>query len=270
MAGFLYYIPGQTREITRDEVGRLGLGYAFPGAMSPCQVHSDGPDGGAGVVVADPAKVGKIGCYLQQQTWSRDPGLDVWVGIYNDARPGPADLEREDPLGGHWVTLSDGAKWHVPVARGICEEEGQIVYYHAVPRVSTRDDDGKWVPGDVVARYRGLWELACRWYDVRMAAVEAAAVEAEDEAEDEGDVTVEFEFDDLHDSAVKVIAQNYLMGPTEADLLGLLSERHAIAVLDALVDVPTQMMLLKKKLDRLAGSSSGDGLPDSPPDTGPR
>jgi len=265
MAGFLYYIPGQTRAITVDEVRRLGLGYAFPAAMTPCQIHGGGPDGGVGVVVADPAKVEKIGCYLDEQTWRRDPatdvsGANVWVGIYNDARPGPADLERNESLGGHWVTLCDGAKWHVPVARGICEEDGELAYYHAVPRVSTRDDDGKWVPGDVAVRYRGLWDLACRWYDVRTGAVEAAG---------EDDEAVEFEFDDLHDSAITALAENYVLGPTEADLLGLLSQRQAIKVLDALVDMPTKMMLIKKKVGQLAGSSSDDGPPDSPPDTDP-
>ncbi len=261
MAGFLYYIPGQTRGIVLDAVRLRGLGYAFDGSgMSPCQVHGGGPDGGQGVVVADPAKVEKVGCYLAEQTWARDSVLDVWVGVYNDAKLGPADLERSESLGGHWVTLCDGQKWHIPVARGIREEDGDIVYYHAVPRVSTRNDDGKWMPGDVVARYRGLWDLACRWYDLRMGALEAADGESD---------TIEFEFDGLHESAIQVLAENYTIGATEADILGLLSEQHAVAILDALVDIPTQMMLLKKKLDQLAGSSSDDGPLDTPQDTDP-
>ena len=258
MAGFLYYLPGPTEGVHLEDVRRLGLGYAFDSdSFSAPGVFANGLDeGGRGVVAADPKRTERVGLYPDKQAWRKMPGLDAWVGIYDDDQPTPADRARKDQLDGHLITLNDGNEWLCPVARGAVEEDGGICWYHAVPRVSRLNDAGAFEPGDVVAKYAALWKTACRWFDVRMGAF--------DESDGE---TVSFSFDGLHKSAIEALATNYVIGPAECDLLGLLSEEAAVAILDALIDTPTRFELQKKIADRLDTSSTDDGPSDDSPDT---
>ncbi len=259
MAGFLYYLPGPVDGVTLDDARKAGLGYAFDSEnCTAAGVHANGLDqGGQGVIVADPTRVESIGLYPDKQTWRKIPGREVWAGFYTDDQPTPADLARKEQLNGHPVTLLDGNKWLCPVARGAAEEDGSLVWFHALPQRATLTDAGVIEPGDVVPKFASTWDLATRWFDVRMGAFE----------ESDGK-TIEFQYNGVIESAVEALAVNYVVSVPECvGLLGLLTEQLAVEILDTLIDMPTRYELLKKIADRLDGSPSGDGPSATTPDT---
>ena len=250
MAGFLYYLPGATDGIGIKQVREAGLGYAFDSDRCTCSgVMANGPDAtGQGVVAADPGRVGSIGLYPDKQTWRQIPGLGVWVGMDSDDRPRPEDLLRKLTLPGHAVELLDGNEWTCPIARSISETDGQLTWDYAVPRLSRLNDDGEFEAGGVVPQYAFLWDIACKFHDVRMGALE----------ESDGK-TVVFTFNRLHHKAVEALAANYVVGPAECDLLSLLTQEKAVEILDALIDEPARLELLKKITGAPDGSTTDGG-----------
>jgi hypothetical protein len=250
--GFLYYINGGNAAFGPREAAALGLGYALADPGVAVRQVVGGPDGGNGVIAAA-AGVQEVGYFPDRQTWRRLCTEDsvagtVWVGLAPLRRPGPADLARVDRLSGHWIELLDGHPWLVPIARGWSEEDGELRWYHNVPMVADLDDAGRWTRRKVSERYAAFWDLVCRWDEARGQAAAVAAGTL-----DSGSVTVSFEFDDLLDAAVQVLAQNYRLGRTEAALLGLLSDAAAVAVLNAAADMPTRRAWHEKKSAARAG-----------------
>jgi hypothetical protein len=237
MPGFLYYLPKHSRRITLAEISALGLGYAFDRQITPAEVLAHGPDGGAGVIVADPQRVepGRIGMHADQQIWRKMAGRGdaAWVGMYADQRPTPADLARPSPLAGHAVTLGDGHEWLAPIARFLDGEP-------AVPRWSDLDAHGEWRPGVVIDRYAELWRVAEAWWDTlaRAEVVDETAASAP---------RLRFDFSGLHAGAVACLAANYALGATEAAMLRLLSDQVAREILNAAVDWPTFVAWVQKK-----------------------
>ena len=277
MSGFLYYLPRRGPGTDLAALRTLGLGYAFEGPVTAtgCQ---RGPDGGSGVVVANPAAItgGQVGYYADRQVWrktvlglrssvlgaedqrpkTKDP--PCWVGHYAESPPTPADLGRPKMLTGHLVELLDGNRWLVPLARGWTEEDGEIRWYQAMPRVSTLGDDGQWVPGPVQKKFAPLWDLAMRWYEAERGAADGKT----------------FDFSGIHDAAVEALQANYRLGPAEAALLGLLTPQKAREVLDVLIDRPTLLEWVQahneqKKTADPAGSNTAAGSADSTAATAP-
>lgn len=256
MAGFFYYVPGRTSGVSREHLDAAGLEY-LPLPKHRREVRG-GPDGSDGVIVAL-ANVGadQVGYFRDRQAWRRIPGRDAWVGRdHSQVLPGPADLLREEPLDGHPLRLADGNRWQVPMAREWCEEDGELRWRIPLPRVCELGDDGRWQPGEVIPLHRALWELAERWNDARRAAV--AGVELID-----GRPVARFEFDDVLGAAALALQTNYVVGPAEISLAGLLTYQLAIEVLDAVIDGPTLLAWSKKKRDaESAGTSTSAGSAD--------
>ena len=258
MGCFLYFIPGAGAGVGLTDFERAGIGSAWPAERTKRETLQ-GPIGqGQGVVVAD-SRLGesRVGVFPDRQTWHKVPGSTAWCGYYSEDPPTPDDLLRADPLPGHRVTLADGRPWLVPVARGVAEDG----WYHTLPRLSTLDESGDWTPGDVVPRYRELWETACKWWD--------AINEAQVEPTAEG-ARLTLDFAGIHDAAVVALAANYRVGRTEAAVLGLFDDRCVRDVLDALIDGPTLIEFAKKKIEadrQAAGSSSEPGKPADSPTT---
>ncbi len=259
MAGFLYYLPGPVEGVTIKDVRKAGLGYAFDSQnCTAAGVHANGLDEGRqGTIIADPNRVESIGLYPDKQTWRKIPGREVWAGFYTDDRPTPADLARKEQLNGHLVTLLDGNKWLCSVARGAAEEDGSLVWFHALPQRLVLTDMGEVEHGDVIPRYAGIFELATRWFDLRMDALR----------ESDGQ-TIETKLTGLTglaEAASEAMGINYVVGLPEC--IDLLTEPLAVEILDALIDMPTRYELLKKITDRLDGSPSDDGPSAATPDT---
>jgi len=233
MCGFLYYAPGRKDRVSLDDLRSLGLEYAFDAAPSCCGVQG-GPDKSNGLVVADSRRTPShlIRYYRDRQTWRQVPGSEAWAGFYTDDPPVPRDLLRPVTLRGHPVELGDGNTWVVPIARAMVADGDTLVPVMAVPTISGVDDNGDWTQGDVAARYRPLWDVACHWWDTKVQA-----------ADQDAPVT----FAESHDAALVALATNYYVGKVEVALRGLFSWHAVTLILDATVDWPVILDFLEKK-----------------------
>lgn len=243
MGAFLYYVPGAHKQVTDALVAKAGLGYAFDAKPQGRPVMNHGPDGGAGIVLCDPARVRDIGVFGEAQVWRQAPGRGYWVGWFKaDGLPGPEDLQRERLLTGHAVALGDERYWLVPVARRIEVEEDELVGAGCVlPRALGLTEDGEWSAGAVVPRYRALWGVAEQAWDVYMAGI-GLEVEGPE---------LPFDFRGQVEGAVTVLAANYRVSAVEADILGLLTEETMVQILKAVIDAPKLDGVIKKKIARL-------------------
>jgi len=148
MSSFYYWVPGGRPGITSQDLAAAGLGYAI--TQPTARGCDSGPDSQRGVVVCHGEnRDGKLGFFPDKQTWRKIPGKDVWVGWYNDL-PTVEDLARETQITGEWVRLGDGQLWLVPMARRWAAMDDTLVWDYNLPCKLSLDDDGKWVPGDVL------------------------------------------------------------------------------------------------------------------------
>lgn len=161
MSGFLYYRHGDTRPITKEGAVKLGLGYAFPAGLEGREVLR-GPCGSKGYIFADSKRhTEAIGYFPDKQTWRKLPKVEgrpeLWVGYYNDEKPGPGDLGRANALPGEvTITLGDGNQWLIPTLTefdaetlsGDCELTAPLDY----------DDDGNLFASKPVGEYGQLWD----------------------------------------------------------------------------------------------------------------
>lgn len=219
MGAFLYYIP-KRQAADADTIAAAGLAYA----ITPSIAHrgtSGGPDGAAGVIVAQGDAKG-VGYFADAQTWLQAPGSEFWIGYTTDDPPGPDDLARAKQIAGHEVELGDEKRWLVPVARAL---DGTS----PLPR-RLAFDGKQWAPGDILARYTDLFGEACRVWELI-----AGASDEEVTISDECGI------------AVMALAVNYRLGPVEISMLGLFDTQTEAEVLKALVDWPT-FEAFKKKL----------------------
>jgi hypothetical protein len=97
-----------------------------------------------------------------------------------------------------------GRDWLVPFAISYVSTPGDaIAWAEALPRTLTFTA-GKWIPGEVKARYRRLWDLV-QAYQQALADAFLASPEAE---------RVRFSFEPLDELAVLALATNYRIGPS--------------------------------------------------------
>jgi hypothetical protein len=251
MPSLLYFLPDRRSGLSADEIRAAGLGYALDGPVHQ-QTLSDGPAmSSGGVLLADGrhCDLSRLRYAPGEQEWVGVQSSSAWVGRWKDEVFVPADLEREKPLAGHLVELADGNQWLCPVARGLAAEGGAVKYYHTLPRGVALDATGKWSKGQVVPRYRRLWKIAEAWWDTRVASVPTAA--------EVGDV-VSFDFEGLVSAAVECLAANYRVGAVEVSMLGLFDSDSARKIVDALVDLPT-LVVLSEELQKKTPSPAVGG-----------
>lgn len=240
MSGLLYFVPGETRPLLRGgELDAVGLAGVLRGAVPEFR-QSAGPEGaGPGLLVA--TRGARCAIEAGAQLWQ--PRLDgrAWTGLWLEARPGPAEIERADAVGGHEVELADGNRWLVPAAR--CFPEGT-----QLPETLVLGPGG--LVRRVTARYAGLWEDACRVWDLGG----------------------ELPQDELWRICVRALGVNYRLGPDEANLLEIVTSANLPAMAGALVDAPT-IAAAAADLDaakKNGGAAMSSGSGGSCPDTGPR
>lgn len=180
MAGLLYFLTGEKRGIKLEQICAMGLAHAFEeGRCTPAEV-THGPNGRAGVLLADDHRVPshRIRYQPDAQSWRQIPKTQVWLGYYREDRPRPQELARATQLPGHLVTLADRQRWLVPVARGLSELEddpAMLGWYSALPQSVGLDEDGNWAQDGHLPRYAGLWPVAQAWWDALSQAVEDEA-----------------------------------------------------------------------------------------------
>lgn len=243
--GLLYYIPGGATPCDDARLAKWGLAAAFARPPTPCGVVA-GPDGGAGLVLADDRLARRVGYYPETQAW-HDFGT-VWVGVETDQPPPtPESLQRARMIRGHRVVLGDGGQWEVPVARAMIETPDGPRPAIALPQRCGLGPDGKWRRGAILADYADLWKIACDWWDAVCAHQTGSA--------GDGAAAIQFDFEGVLDSAAKALAVNYHLPPQAISALGLLSESAATEALMAVIDWPTLAALAKKKSPAEASSS---------------
>lgn len=253
--GLLYYIPGGVTPADPPHLAKWGLGGAFAHPPTPCAVVA-GPDGQAGLVLAEDRLVGRVGYYPDNQTW-HDFGA-LWVGVETDRpAPTPESLQRARIIRGHRVRLTDQQQWEIPVARAMLETPTGLSPAIALPLQCRIDQDGRWVRDAVVADYADLWRIACDWWDsfVPSSRDESAATSTEKTA-------VVFSFDAILSSASTVLSVNYHLPPQAISALGLFDEVSAREILMAVIDWPTVVAFSKKKVSSrlLQIGAAGAGL----------
>jgi hypothetical protein len=245
MSAFLYFIPNRQAGLSAEELRKAGLGHALDGPVHQQHVEAGGPGGSGGVVAADAehCEPGRVRYIPAEQDWVET--AIGWIGRWKGMAIGPADLMRPKPLDGHFVELADGRKWLCPIARSHVLEDGGIRWRHTFPQTVSLGEDRKWRPGDVVSRFRRLWDLSLAWWDVRADAASTTAEVGE---------TVRFDFDGLHASAAECLAANYRIGAEEISLLGLFDSDSARKILDALIDLPTVVKLTEEMEKKTAST----------------
>ncbi len=282
MAGLLYFVAGDGREAAKTQrIEELGLKYAFGDRPpTPCPV-SKGPCGGPGVVMAIDADLDghALGYYPDKQTWLQifTPSAALpaqWVGCYTDSPPTPEQLQRKQLLPGHLVTLGDGHRWEIPIARTWLEEDGQAAWLVFLPRRMTLDEEGQFTPGNVLPQYGKLWDASAGYFDRLTAAIRAQQKREEgkgkrEEGKKAGEEEEGVSFLVDEDTCVDVLAANYRVGRAEVVLLGLLTWNgpHARNILEAAIDLPGWRQI-QKKLES-AGSGTGSGSADATRVTAP-
>ncbi len=250
MAGFLYFIPNRPA-VSDADMQRLGLSSVLGDGTPPC-VGGKGPEGMTGVfcVLSSVPESREDGSkYMRHdkaaQTWRKCEKGAYWLGYWNDDKPGPQDLMREEAVGGHTVRLEDGSVWTIPLAMVM---GGGTAFATKL----TLNDNGEWINGSVEDRFASICERAEDVFEFWMYDAKAAAG-GEDEAEDgesaERPVLV---IADLYDLAADALAVNYHVGKHEVDALNIFTDHNAVFymtadnILGALIDFPTIVDTLKK------------------------
>lgn len=137
--GFLYFFPGVQAKPPAALVAECGLADVFDGpSFTDPQL---GPNSLRGVICTRGACPGGLeNAYRpDRQTWVECASGKFWLGWYTDNRPKPADLIKDDAVGGFPFPLSasDDARWFIPIAHAI---EGRTI---PLPRSIGLDRDGK-------------------------------------------------------------------------------------------------------------------------------
>ena len=254
MGGFLYWVPAETTGAAAVVAG-AGLAYVFGPAAAPACGCRAGPDGQAGVVLADRAYDGRVGYYPGDQTWAEAGGR--WLGWPADAPPGPEDLARPDPVPGHVVTLGDGRAWTVPLVRVFPRGT-------RLPQKLVLGPDGAWM-GEVPPEYLGLCQAVGEAWDAFFAA---------DAGPDEADGALAADperlgrrlhgravsLPDAADLAVRGLALNYRISAAECSVLGLFDSRTLGRAIGALFDLPA-VLAAAEDLAAAAGAEKKDAGP---------
>lgn len=270
MSGFLYFIESESPTFRHTDLDSFGLRYAIESQprVQPLRAGAS-PSGQAGFVVCDSDHVPSAKYLPNEQTWHapKTPGSRVHIGHPGDTPPPLASLMRAKLLPGRDVPLPDGTRIHIPIARRWSEHDDRLLWSVALPQSLARDDEGRWVPRQVVARFRVLWNHLCGYIDAAEAAMQAADAAP--------GTSIFFEYPAINELAISAITANYRAGVDEVELCAVYDVEVRDAIIAILKDDATREAWVKKKVQALiaAGGNSSDGPPPSTtaenPDTPP-
>lgn len=246
MAGFLYFLPGAKQSDVPRELDQWGLGYLVDQEFQLYCRQALGPDNVHGIVVGSAANWTpedvKIVDSIQ---WVNFPKpfaqRQAKLGYFPGDLPGPADLVRSETIAGKSVELADGHKWKVPKAR-LITAEGSLCN---LPLSFDLDEEsGEWISGDVLPRYRAIWQHANAYIDAQMAAIKSTA---------EGE-QIRFVIPDGQRLVADSLQVNYRVSERELATLGVLTSGIAAVVAEILIDSDGFEQIKKKEADDI-----GDG-----------
>ena len=230
MAGFLYFKPHTTRNVTLAEAAAWGLGYAFEREPLSCACMANTPTGGAGVVFADPRRHadGGIKMDMDAQVWRKMPAAkhpELYIGYWKDAVPEPVDLARTQQLSGYSLRLADGNSWIVPTVRLFDESAG--VLRTNLPCYIDIDEAGKPVNGQPLSAYSHLWDLTAPFAEEMLA---------------DGESPREATQEEIENTARTLLQTNYVVDwPEIAAAHVLTNQQMAHNIVAVAVDWPTYL-----------------------------
>lgn len=187
-----------------------------------------GPNGKHGVIIAPYAEKKpdtRVGYYPKEQTW-RNAG-PYWLGWFNDAKPGPADLMRGAGFGANGLELADGNRW-------IFSPPSML------PKAFGLDSDGT-IARIPSAKYRRQYEAA-EWL---LSWASSGAPAAHEE---------------IIEKLGVCLSVHYMIGHREALLLELFNTENLQYAAFAAIGLEELAEASKKKLaDTSAGNAGGEG-----------
>lgn len=165
---FLYFIPTDANQVTREDIVQRGLGYAIDHTSGR---GCTGPEHQRGFIFGKDSKTA-VRMDQESQTWVPAPKLDAesppyWVGF--DSRPTPDELAREEQIAGDMITLMDGSQWKVP--KLLVWQEGvstAAVWSTSLPCCIDIDDNGNAADGAIIPKYSDLFDIGMKVF-ARMA-----------------------------------------------------------------------------------------------------
>lgn len=169
-----------------------------------------------------------------QQEWKPFPGdSQVCVGLPKASKLQPEQLVRDEALPGHWITLGDGSRWLIPVARGF-DAESEYPYLALPIGLEYDCPTGRWLAGGVQIRYKRLHDIVERHLERRMKS-----------SEENSDTFTDPEANDL---AIEAIRTNYRVDSVELSFFkGAFTLQSRQDIIDAVIDLPTIIKWHKAK-----------------------
>jgi len=220
---FLYFFP-ETPCVTKDTQAatykRFGLDRVLNGTDATCRDIKGGPGGRDGVLVCATSK--RVSMDSRNTACAYDPQRQTWIccgnyylGYWNDAKPTPDSLAREEQVAHYGKVLGDGNEWCLAAA---------IAHNGAeqLPRMAAWGPDGKWVK-KVIPEYASL---------------SAKAKRVAEDVYAHGEITLDE--DEALNFAVECLALNYHVGKFEVSALGVFAPFETMAswVIFCFVDYP--------------------------------
>lgn len=225
---FLYYLPGMTyADVDGESLRRRGLADTFRDAFAPggrliverLQVRNvihNGPDGGAGVLIAFESEGVELGYHRDAQEW-RQCG-EYWLGYYGlVAAVSPDALQRPTLTPGYAVLLADGNVWEVPTIR----RGGR---YSSLPQRMTLDAAGD-LQMTVLPEFDFAWQASGQIFE--------HVFKSRD-----------IPFREVLSLCADVLSLNYRVGIHEVSRLGLVTTENYVKIFEAAVDWPKIVALM--------------------------
>lgn len=216
MAGFIYFVTSEAvkgRRVIDESVCReIGLSHICTGKGVGCVEHSAHPGGAGMIIVPERPSAPRLGFDASKQTWHKGKGW--WVGWWTDAKPTPADLQRDRVRDGTELKIDDQI-WTVP---RIVAAPGRA---STLPRAFAWDDEAGEIVLQPLPAYRELEETSRKFLRSLFAG------ESNDGA---------FTAQQQIDFAAATIVVNYHCSIVELALLGALSTESVEEILAAAID----------------------------------
>lgn len=169
MAGFLFFLEGEPRQINLTHLAELGVGHLFD-ASCQCRTMptSHTPTGRPGSLFAQQDKHAEgfvIDYDPDAQHWLCDeqgdpmplPGTNVYIGLLVADPPTSADLLRKKTLPGTPIELLAGGEWIVPTVRRF--DALTAGWQSALPCYVGMDRTGRPTRGRTLQQYAHLWDV---------------------------------------------------------------------------------------------------------------
>lgn len=225
MGECLYYLPG-----IRTDIDTAFIASGLSDRLDRCArtAVDRGPDDKGGMLIAGNGH--RLLYKADEQTWAGpfNEGR-YWIGLWDDAHPGPVDLARSQQIAGTPVTLLDGNDWLIPAWR-------------MAPMALTMGNNGEVQQEPLPLRLR----LHSRIEQI------AALFESSK------DTTVEFDLAELLRIIADVLSVNYRTGTDPAEeltILRLVSTDNFREIVNAVLDIE----FLKTAIDEVDKGAKKNG-----------